>query len=61
MREFFKLDRKPKKTNKSDKLFVKVNFCWLCDRYFKKLVVEIKHYRNLCGKYLRAAHQSCIA
>ena len=38
MREFLKIDRKPKKTNKSEKFIVKVNFCWLCDKSFKQRV-----------------------
>ena len=29
IREFFKLNRKPKITNKTDELFVKLNVCWL--------------------------------
>ena len=43
MREFFKLDRKSKK-NKWDKLFVKVNICWLCDEEFVNVVDKVKHY-----------------
>ena len=60
MRGFFKLDRKPKITNNSDKIFVKVKVCWLCDREFGTKNDKIKHYSRLSGDYLAAAHQSCI-
>ena len=58
-RDFFKLDRKPEKTNKSDKLFVKVKICWLCDKEYKNIVDKVELCK-LFGNYLGAAHQSCI-
>ena len=60
MREVFKLDRKPKITNKSDKSFSKAKFCWLCDSEFTNVNDKVKHYCKLCGKVLGAAHKSCI-
>ena len=60
MSEFFKLNRKPKKTIKSHKLFLKANFCWLCDKKIRDMDDKVKHYCKLSGNYLRAAHhQSC--
>ena len=60
MREFLKQNRKPKITIKSDKLFFKTHICWLCDEQFRLVNDKIKHYCNLSGNYLGAAHQSCI-
>ena len=55
----FKLNRKPIKTNKSDKLFVRASICWLCWLYL--LVVDkISLFCKLSGIYLGAAHQSCL-
>ena len=51
MREFSKLDRKSKTTNKSDKLFVKVTTCWLCDNEYKKVVDEVMKL-NIIVNYL---------
>ena len=60
MSEYFKQNLKPKITIKSDKLFLKANFCWLCDIEFINIIDKVKHYCKLTGKYLGAAHQSCI-
>ena len=60
MCEFFKQNLKPKITIKSDKLFLKTNICWLCDKKFIIKNDKIKHYCKLTGNYLGAAHQSCI-
>ena len=43
MREFFKLNRKPEITNKSENLFLKTNICSLSDKKFGNVVVKIKH------------------
>ena len=59
MCEFFKQNLKPK-IIKSDKLFLKTNICWLCDKKFIIKNDKIKHYCKLTGNYLGAAHQSCI-
>ena len=60
MRELSKVDRKSKTTNKSYKLFVKVNICWLCDNEYKNVVDEVKHYCKLSGNYSGAANQFFI-
>ena len=60
MREFFKLDRKPKKTIERDKLFVKSIFCRFFDKKFKNILDKVKHFCRLSGNYLGAAHHSCI-
>ena len=60
MREFFKLNRKPKITNRSDKLFLKVNICWFCDKEFRNVNDKVRHYCKFSGNYSGAAHQSCI-
>ena len=60
MSEFFKQNIKPKITIKSDKLFLKSNICWLCVRIYTDENGKIKYYCKLTGKYLGAAHQSCI-
>ena len=60
MREFFILNRIPKITNKSDKLFCIANSCWLCDKDFRDMDDKVKHYCKLSGNYLGAAHQCCI-
>ena len=59
-REFSKLDRKPKITNKSDILFVKVKVCWLCDCDFITINDKVNHFCRLPGKYLGAAYQPCV-
>ena len=60
MSEFFKQNLKPKITIKSDKLFLKANFCWLCDIEFKNINEKVKHYCKMTGNYLGTAHQSRI-
>ena len=60
MREFFKQNLQPKITIKSEKIFMKSNICWLCDKNFGNINDKIKHYCKLTGNYLGAAHQSCI-
>ena len=60
MSEFFKQNLKTKITIKSDKSFLKVNICWLCDINFVNINEKIKHYCKMTGRYLGAAHQSCI-
>ena len=60
MREIFELNRKPKKTTKSDKLFLKTNICWLYDEDFRDMDDKVKHYFKLSGNYLGVAHQSCF-
>ena len=60
MSEFFKQNLKPKITIKSDKLFLKAKFCWLCDINFVNINEKIKHYCKMTGIYLGAAHQICI-
>ena len=52
MTDFSKIDRKPKNTDKSDKLFVKVIICWLCDKEFRNVDDKVKYYCMLSGKYL---------
>ena len=56
MKEFLKLNRKHKTTNKSKNLFLKTIICWLSDKYLEMLLLKCK----LSGNYLGAAHQSCI-
>ena len=60
MSEFFKQNFKPKVTIKSDKLFLKAKFCWLCDIEFININEKVKHYCKMTGNYLGTAHQSCI-
>ena len=60
MSEFFKKNLKPKISKKADKLFLKANICWLCDIEFINIIDKVAHYFKLTGKYLGAAHQSCI-
>ena len=60
MSEFFKQNLKPKITIKSDKLFLKAKFCWLCDIEFINIIEKVKHYCKMTGNYLGTAHQSCI-
>ena len=60
MSEFFKQNIKPKISKKADKLFLKANICWLCDIEFINIIDKVAHYCKLTGKYLGAAHQSCI-
>ena len=60
MSEFFKQKLKPKITIKSEKSFLKAKFCWLCDINFVNINEKVKHYCKMTGKYLGAAHQSCI-
>ena len=60
MREFFKQNLKPKITIKSDKLFLKADICWLCDNKFINIIDKVTHFCKLTGRYLGAAHQSCI-
>ena len=60
MSEFFKQNTKAKITLKSDNLFLKSNICWLCDINFININEKVKHYCKLSGKYLGAAHHSCI-
>ena len=60
MSEFFKQNLKPKITNKSDKLFLKANICWLCDIKFVNIKEKVKHYCRLTGNYFETAHQACI-
>ena len=60
MSEFFKQNLKPKITIKSDKIFLKAKFCWLCDINFININEKVRHYCKLTGKYLGASHQSCI-
>ena len=56
MRESFELDRKPKNTNKTDKVFLKANVCWFCENGVKNRNVRVKQNRTLIGSYLAAAH-----
>ena len=51
---------KPKITIKSEKSFLKVNICWLCDINFVKINEKVRHYCKMTGRYLGAAHQTCI-
>ena len=60
MSEFFKQNLKPKITNKSEKSFLKAVICWLCDINFININEKIRHYCKMTGRYLGAAHQSCI-
>ena len=60
MRQFSKLDRKSKTTNKSDKLFAKINICLLCDNEIKNVVDEVRLYCKLSGNFSGAAHQSSV-
>ena len=60
MSEFFKQNLKPRITIKSEKSFLKAKFCWLCDINFVNINEKIRHYCKMIGKYLGAAHQSCI-
>ena len=60
MKEFFKQNLKPKITIKSDKLFLKAKFCWLCDINFININEKVKHYCKMTARYLGAAHQTCI-
>ena len=60
MSEFFEQNLKPKITNKSDKLFLKANICWLCDIKFVNIKEKVKHYCRLTGNYFETAHQACI-
>ena len=60
MSEFFKQNLKPKITNKSEKSFLKANICWLCDINFLNFNEKVRHYCKMTGRYLGAAHQSCI-
>ena len=49
MREFFKQNLKPKITIISDKLFLKANICWLCDKEFRNMNDKVRHYCKLTG------------
>ena len=60
MSEFFKQNLKPKITTKSNKLFLKAKFCWLCDIDFNNINEKVCHHCKMTGRYLGAAHQSCI-
>ena len=60
MSEFFKQNLKPKITTKSEKLFLKAKFCWLCDINFVNINEKVRHYCKNTGNYLGCAHQSCI-
>ena len=60
MSEFFKQNLKPKITIKSDKLFLKAKFCWLCEVNFININEKVRHYCKMTGKYLGTAHQTCI-
>ena len=60
MSEFFKQNLKPKITIKSDKLFLKAKFCWLCDINFININEKVKHYCKMTARYSGAAHQTCI-
>ena len=60
MSEFFKKNLKPKVTIKSDKLYLKAKFCWLCDINFVNIKEKVKHYCKMTGNYWGASHQSCI-
>ena len=60
MSEFFKQNLKPKITNKSEKLFLKAKFCWLCDINFVNIKEKVRHYCKMTGRYLGTAHQCCI-
>ena len=60
MCEFFKQNQKPKITIKSENSFLKVKFCWLCDINFVNINEKVRHYCKMTGRYLGAAHQSCI-
>ena len=60
MSEFFKQNLKPKITIKTEKSFLKAKFCWLCDINFVNISEKIRHYCKMTGRYLGAAHQSCI-
>ena len=60
MSEFFKQCLKPKITNKSEKSFLKAKYCWLCDINFININDKIRHNCKMTGRYLGAAHQSCI-
>ena len=60
MSEFFKQNLKPKITNKTEKSFLKANICWLCDINFLNFNEKVRHYCKMTGRYLGAAHQSCI-
>ena len=60
MSEFFKQNLKPKITIKSEKTFLKANICWLCDINFININDKVRHYCKMTGKYLGAAHQTCI-
>ena len=39
---------------------MKANICWLCDINFVNINEKARHYCKMIGKYLGAAHQSCI-
>ena len=60
MSEFFKQNLKPKITIKSEKSFLKSNICWLCDINFVNIKEKVRHYCKMTGRYLGAAHQTCI-
>ena len=60
MGEFFKQNLKPKITTKSEKSFLKSNNCWLCDNNFENINDKVRHYCKMTGRYLGAAHQTCI-
>ena len=60
MSEFLKQNLKPKITIKSDKLFLKAKFCWLCDINFININDKVRHYCKMTARYLGAAHQSCV-
>ena len=60
MSEFFKQNLKPKIKIKSDKLFLKAKFCWLCDINFININEKVRHYCKLTGNYLGVTHQTCI-
>ena len=60
MSEFFEQNLLPKNTIKSDILFFKARFCWLCDINFVNINKKVGHYCKMTGKYLGASHQTCI-
>ena len=60
MSELFKQNLKPKITIKSEKSFLKANFCWLCDINLININEKVRHYCKMTGNYFGGSHQSCI-
>ena len=60
MSQFFKQNLKSKINSKSEKIFLRANICWLCDINFVNIKEKVRHYCKMTGRYLGAAHQSCI-